>query len=80
MFRADWDAVGLEMEGGHYHKAVNAAIIKKNIPRNSRVRYAYYASDNPMMTGNTLAAGSMGNEGIKPAYMITKAILKKIIK
>ncbi len=79
MFKSDWKAVGLEMEGGHFHKAINAAIIKGNIPADTRTRYAYYASDNPLMTGNTLAAGAMGQEGIKPTYMITKVILEKII-
>ncbi|MBF0468466.1 MAG: hypothetical protein HQK61_06230, partial [Desulfamplus sp.] len=79
MFMSDWKAVGLEMEGGHYHKAINASIIKGNIPANTKVRYAYYASDNPLMTGNTLAAGAMGQEGIRPTYMITKVILEKIM-
>ena len=79
MFKSDWNAIGLEMEGGHYQKAINAAVIKGNIPADTRIRYAYYASDNPLMTGNTLAAGAMGQEGIKPTYMITKVILKKIL-
>ena len=78
MFRSDWNAVGLEMEGGHYQKAINASVIKGNIPPDIPVRYAYYASDNPLMTGNTLAAGAMGMEGIRPTYMITKVILEKI--
>jgi len=78
MFRQDWNAVGLEMEGGHYQKAISAAMIKGHIPKNIRTRYAYYASDNPLITGNTLAAGAMGQEGIKPTYTITKVILEKI--
>jgi len=79
MFQSDWNAVGLEMEGGHYQKAINASVIKRNILPGVPVRYAYYASDNPLMTGNTLAAGAMGMEGIRPTYMITKVILKKIM-
>ena len=79
MFRSDWNAVGLEMEGGHYHKAINASVIKGTILPDVPVRYAYYASDNPLMTGNTLAAGAMGVEGIRPTYMITMVILKKIM-
>lgn len=78
MFQKDWNAIGIEMEGGYYQKAVNAAIIKGYLPKNIKMRYAYYASDNPMTMGNTLAAGPMGEEGIKPTYMITKAILQKI--
>jgi hypothetical protein len=73
-----WRAVGLEMEGGHYQRAISAAMIRGHISRDVRVRYAYYASDNPMKSGQTLAAGPMGREGIRPTYMITKAILEKI--
>ncbi len=78
MFQKDWNAIGLEMEGGYYQKAVSAAIIKGYISKDVKMRYAYYASDNPMAMGNTLAAGPMGEEGIKPTYMITKVILQKI--
>ncbi len=78
MFRDSWNAVGLEMEGGHYQKAINAAIIKGYVPKNVKTRYAYYASDNPLETGSTLAAGALGIEGIKPTYMITRIILEKI--
>jgi hypothetical protein len=73
-----WKAVGLEMEGGHYQRAIGAAIIRGHIPKNVQVRYAYYASDNPIRSGQTLAAGPMGIEGIRPTYMITKVILEKI--
>ncbi|MBF0101230.1 MAG: hypothetical protein HQK77_10020 [Desulfobacterales bacterium] len=74
-----WNAVGLEMEGGHYQRAINAAIIRGHIRQDVKVRYAYYASDNPLMSGQTLASGSMGKEGIKPTYMISKVILEKIL-
>jgi hypothetical protein len=75
-----WKAIGLEMEGGHYQRAISAAIIRGHIPKDVRVRYAYYASDNPLKSGQTLAAGPMGVEGIRPTYLITKAILEKILK
>lgn len=78
-FQESWRTVGLEMEGAHYHRAINAAIIKGNIPRDVKVRYAYYASDNPLVSGQTLAAGEMGDEGIKPTYMVTKVITRKIL-
>ena len=74
-----WKAVGLEMEGGHYQRAIGAAIIRGHIPKDVQVRYAYYASDNPIRSGQTLAAGPMGIEGIRPTYMITKVILEKIL-
>ena len=74
-----WRAVGLEMEGGHYQRAINAAIIRRHLEKDIDVRYAYYASDNPLQTGQTLASGSLGREGIRPTYMITKVILEKIL-
>jgi hypothetical protein len=74
-----WKAVGLEMEGGHYQRAIDAAIIRGHISKDVKVRYAYYASDNPLKSGQTLASGALGREGIRPTYMITKAILEKIL-
>ena len=73
-----WKAVGLEMEGGHFHRAVNAAVIRGHIKGDIKVRYAYYASDNPLLSGQTLSSGALGDDGIKPTYMITKVILEKI--
>ncbi len=77
-FQYSWKTVGLEMEGGHYQRAISAAIIKGHISKDVKVRYAYYASDNPLASGQTLAAGEMGAEGIRPTYMVTKVILEKI--
>jgi len=75
-----WNAVGLEMEGAHYQKAIqSAAKIRKSISEEVTVRYAYYASDNPLKTGSTLASGSLGMEGVKPTYLITIITLKKIL-
>ena len=78
-FQSDWKTIGLEMEGGHFQRAISAAIIKGNAREDIPVRYAYYASDNPIKTGSTLAAGAMGKEGVKPTYLITKVILEKIL-
>jgi hypothetical protein len=79
--RSSWKAVGLEMEGAHYQKALQAASkIRKSISENVRVRYAYYASDNPLITGHTLASGGLGEEGVKPTYLITAKILNQILK
>jgi hypothetical protein len=74
-----WKAVGLEMEGGHYHRAINAAMIREHIAKDVKVRYAYYASDNPLQSGQTLASGSLGVKGIRSTYLITKCILEKIL-
>lgn len=78
-FQSDWKTIGLEMEGGHFQRAISAAIIKGNARADMPVRYAYYASDNPIKTGSTLAAGGMGKEGVRPTYLITKVILEKIL-
>lgn len=77
--QTSWRAIGLEMEGGHYHRAINAAIIKGHISGKVKTRYAYYASDNPLKSGQTLASGGMGDDGIRPTYMITKVIMEKIL-
>ena len=76
---SSWKAIGLEMEGGHYQRAINAAIIQGFIPRDLKVRYAYYASDNPLISGQTLASGPMGPEGVAPTYLISRVILEKIL-
>lgn len=77
---SSWNAVGLEMEGAHYQKAIQAASkIRRNIRRDITLRYAYYASDNPLISGQTLASGSLGREGVKPTYLITFKILNQIL-
>jgi hypothetical protein len=76
---SSWKAVGLEMEGGHFQRAISAAIIQEHVSKNIKIRYAYYASDNPLHIGETLASGSLGDDGIVPTYMITKALLQKIV-
>ncbi|PWL39854.1 hypothetical protein DKG77_03220 [Flagellimonas aquimarina] len=74
-----WNVIGLEMEGVHYQKAVQSASkIRKSIKKDVKVRYAYYASDNPLETGSTLASGGLGTTGVKPTYLITDRILKQI--
>ena len=74
-----WDVIGLEMEGAHYQKAIQAASkVRGNINEDVKVRYAYYASDNPLETGSTLASGGLGTSGVKPTYVITNKILEQI--
>lgn len=75
--KSSWAAIGLEMEGAHYQKAIQAAVkIRKSVENNLKLRYAYYASDNPLKTGSTLASGSLGLDGVKPTYLITIEMLK----
>ncbi len=74
-----WGVIGLEMEGVHYQKAIQSASkIRKSIREDVKIRYAYYASDNPLETGSTLASGGLGTTGVKPTYLITDKILKQI--
>jgi hypothetical protein len=74
-----WNVIGLEMEGAHYQKAIQSASrIRGNISEEVKVRYAYYASDNPLETGATLASGGLGMTGVTPTYAITQKILEQI--
>jgi hypothetical protein len=74
-----WEVIGLEMEGVHYQKAIQSASkIRRSIREDVKVRYAYYASDNPLETGSTLASGGLGTTGVKPTYLITDKILQQI--
>ncbi len=77
---SSWGAIGLEMEGAHYQKAIQAASkIRNSIRQDVVIRYAYYASDNPLVTGATLASGGLGLEGVLPTYLVTSKILSKIL-
>ncbi len=79
-YNSSWKVIGLEMEGAHYQKAIQAASrIRGNINKRVDVRYAYYASDNPLETGSTLASGGLGTTGVKPTYLITQKILEQIL-
>lgn len=74
-----WNVIGLEMEGAHYQKAIQAASkVRGSINEDVKVRYAYYASDNPLETGSTLASGGLGTSGVRPTYVITNKILEQI--
>ena len=78
-YESTWNVIGLEMEGVHYQKAIQSASkIRKSIREDVKVRYAYYASDNPLETGSTLASGGLGTTGVKPTYLITDKILNQL--
>lgn len=80
-YESSWNVIGLEMEGAHYQKAIQAASkLRGNIQEDVEVLYAYYASDNPLETGSTLASGGLGATGVKPTYLITEKILYHIFK
>lgn len=77
--KSTWNVVGLEMEGAHYQKAIQSASkIRGNIREDVKVRYAYYASDNPLETGATLASGGLGMTGVVPTYAITQRIIEQL--
>lgn len=77
--KSTWGVIGLEMEGAYYQKAIQSASkIRNSINKDVKVRYAYYASDNPLETGSTLASGGLGTTGVKPTYLITIKILEQI--
>jgi hypothetical protein len=79
LMESSWKAIGLEMEGAHYQKAIQSeSKIRQSIKKNVKVLYAYYASDNPLETGSTLASGALGMDGVKPTYLITYKILQKL--
>jgi hypothetical protein len=81
LMESSWQAIGLEMEGAHYQKAIQSeSKIRQNIGKNVKVLYAYYASDNPLETGSTLASGALGMDGVRPTYLITYKILEKLFK
>lgn len=78
-YNSSWNVIGLEMEGAHYQKAIQAASrVRRSIGKKVKLRYAYYASDNPLKTGHTLASGGLGLIGVKPVYVITEKILEQI--
>jgi hypothetical protein len=78
--KSSWHAIGLEMEGAHYQKAIQVASkIRHSISPNVKLRYAYYASDNPLETGSSLASGSLGLDGVKPTYAITIEMIKRCL-
>jgi len=79
LMESSWKAIGLEMEGAHYQKAIQSeSVIRQSIRKDVKVLYAYYASDNPLETGSTLASGALGMEGVRPTYLITYKILQKL--
>lgn len=78
--KSSWGVIGLEMEGAHFQKAIQVATkIRKSVNPSADLRYAYYASDNPLETGSTLASGSLGLDGVRPTYLITSRIISGIL-
>lgn len=77
-FRNNWKALGVEMEGIPYVRALAQAVLRGRVPKGLPVGVAYYASDAPL-TGDTLSV-PMGEAGVEPVYAATRAVLNRIGK
>lgn len=72
---SSWQVIGLDMEGVPYLKAIQGEQIKNKLPKNILVGMIYYASDNPLKTGSSLAYGGLGMRGVKPAYIAMSTVV-----
>ncbi|VVB78882.1 Uncharacterised protein [uncultured archaeon] len=75
----NYGILGLEMEAGPYLEAVIKAEKKGVINDNIRLNIGYWASDNPLNPGETLAESHM-EKGSIPSYALNLAILNKILR
>ncbi len=76
-FRDRWHALGVEMEGTPYAKALEQARLRGRVSPDLAVGVAYYASDAPL-SGDFLST-PLGSAGIGPVYAVSLAILRSII-
>ncbi len=77
-FRDNWKALGVEMEGIPYIRALAQAVLRGRIPGGVPTGVAYYASDAPLQ-GDTLSV-PLGDAGLVPVYAATRAVLSRIGK
>lgn len=75
-FRDNWKALGVEMEGIPYVRALAQAVLRGRIPGGLPIGVAYYASDAPL-EGDTLSV-PLGDAGVVPVYSATRAVLTRI--
>ncbi len=76
-FRDNWKALGVEMEGIPYARAIRHAILRERVDPGIKVGVAYYASDAPL-SGDLLSV-PLGGSGVAPAYAASIAILRSIL-
>ena len=76
-FRDRWHALGVEMEGTPYAKALEQARLRGRVGQDVAVGVAYYASDAPL-SGDFLST-PLGSAGIGPVYAVSLAILRSIL-
>lgn len=77
-YRDDWKALGLEMEGTPYIRAVHQALKLGWLPADLRVAVGYYASDSPLIPGESLAR-SLSLQGVDATYGLNIALLRKLL-
>ena len=76
-FRDRWGALGVEMEGTPYARALAQAKLRGRVKDPLSVGVAYYASDAPL--SSDLLSTPLGDEGMKSTYTVTVAILRDIL-
>lgn len=77
-YRDDWKALGLEMEGIPYVRAVHQALKLGLLRPGMRVAIGYYASDTPLIPGESLAR-SLSTQGLDATYGLNVALLRKVM-
>ena len=77
-YRDDWKALGLEMEGIPYLRSVHQALKLGLLGEDMRVAVGYYASDAPLVPGESLAR-SLSTRGLDATYGLNVAILRKVL-
>lgn len=78
-YRDDWNAIGLEMEGVPYLRAVHQALKQGHLSPNMRVAIGYYASDSPLQVGESLSR-PLSEKGVNVTYGLNLALLRKLLK
>lgn len=78
-YRDEWKALGLEMEGIPYLRAVHQALKLGLLKPGLRVGIGYYASDAPLVPGESLAR-SLSARGLDATYGLNLALLRKIFQ
>ena len=76
-FRDRWNALGVEMEGTPYARALAQARLRGRISAPVCIGVAYYASDAPL--SSDLLSEPLGDEGARAVYAVTIAILRNVL-
>lgn len=76
-FRTRWKALGVEMEGIPYAKAVRQAVLRGRLAEGVQTGIAYYASDAPL--SGDLLSEPMGERGVEPVYAVTLAVVRRML-